>query len=88
MQMAIPFWHFDGFNLSTNLLLMTSLISPMGAPASLNYMPPRVGLSCVIEPELRQFIEDYREEHGLRSVGESTRNLLTIARGVVLSADT
>ena len=46
-------------------------------------MPPRVGLSCVIEPELRQFIEEYREEHGLRSVGESTRHLLTIARFVL-----
>ena len=55
----------------------------MGAPASTIYMPPRVGLSCVIEPELRQFIEEYREEHGLRSVGESTRNLLNLARAVV-----
>ena len=55
----------------------------MGAPASAIYMPPRVGLSCVIEPELRQFIEEYREEHGLRSVGESTRNLLNLARAVV-----
>jgi len=59
----------------------------MAAPASTTYMPPRVGLSCVIEPELREFIEQYREEHGLRSVGESTRHLLTIARGVVLSGD-
>ena len=49
------------------------------------YMPPRVGLSCVIEPELRQFIEDYREQHGLRSVGESTRQLLGLARSVVIS---
>ncbi|KZR92100.1 hypothetical protein MITS9509_01557 [Synechococcus sp. MIT S9509] len=57
----------------------------MAAPASTTYMPPRVGLSCVIEPELRQFIEDYREEHGLRSVGESTRHLLGLARSVVLS---
>ena len=55
----------------------------MGAPASTTYMPPRVGLSCVIEPELRQFIEEYCEEHGLRSVGESTRNLLNLARAVV-----
>ena len=55
----------------------------MGAPASTTYMPPRVGLSCVIEPELRQFIEEYREEHGLRSVGESTRNLLNLACAVV-----
>ncbi len=59
----------------------------MGAPATTGYMPPRVGLSCVIEPELRVFIENYREEHGLRSLGESTRNLLVIARGVVLSED-
>ena len=62
---------------------MTSPINLMGAPASTTYMPPRVGLSCVIEPELRQFIEEYREEHGLRSVGESTRNLLNLARAVV-----
>ena len=48
-------------------------------------MPPRVGLSCVIEPELREFIESYREDHGLRSVGESTRKLLCLARAVVLS---
>ena len=59
----------------------------MGAPASITYMPPRVGLSCVIEPELRQFIEEYREEHGLRSVGESTRNLLNLARAVVKNDD-
>ena len=57
----------------------------MNAPASTMYMPPRVGLSCVIEPELRQFIEDYREQHGLRSVGESTRQLLGLARSVVIS---
>ena len=55
----------------------------MGAPASTTYMPPHVGLSCVIEPELRQFIEECREQHGLRSVGESTRNLLNLARAVV-----
>ena len=59
----------------------------MGAPATTGYMPPRVGLSVVIEPELRTFIEAYRQEHGLRSIGESTRNLLVIARGVVLSED-
>ncbi len=59
----------------------------MGAPASTTYMPPRVGLSCVIEPELRQFIEEYREQHGLRSVGESTRNLLNLARSVVTNND-
>ncbi|MDA9661371.1 hypothetical protein N9T35_00075 [bacterium] len=59
----------------------------MGAPASTTYMPPRVGLSCVIEPELRQFIEEYREQHGLRSVGESTRNLLNLARTVVTNND-
>ena len=64
---------------------MTSLIEPMAAPARQGYMPPRVGLSCVIEPELREFIESYREDHGLRSVGESTRKLLCLARAVVLS---
>ena len=66
---------------------MTSPIKLMGAPASTTYMPPRVGLTCVIEPELRQFIEDYREEHGLRSLGESTRNLLTLARAVVTESN-
>ena len=59
----------------------------MGAPASTTYMPPRVGLTCVIEPELRQFIEDYREEQGLRSLGESTRNLLTLTRAVVTESN-
>lgn len=64
---------------------MTSPINPMSATTSTIYIPQRVGLSCVIEPELRQFIEDYREQHRLRSIGESTRKLLCLARAVVIS---